>query len=296
MISRKRPIKVLQKRGTLIIIGGAEDKKGEMRILKEVAQRAGDGKILIITAASEVPQLAWKDYLRAFKSLGYKKLEHLHINQPEETHSLDLKKIFAEVSVVFFSGGDQLKLTSKIGGTKVMDKIVSVFRRGGTIAGTSAGAAIMGETMLVGQEKSESHKIGNWMMAPGMGFVQNVIIDQHFAQRRRIGRLLRAVALHPGIMGIGIDEGTAIIIEKGFFRILGDNAVYILDGSRITYTNISEDSPEKTLSVHDVKLHVLSDSEIFDIRRRKPLTHEQYVAQSTVPSDMPSDIESLKSP
>lgn len=287
MISRKkRPIKVLEKKGTLIIIGGAEDKSGEMRILREVALRAGSGKILIITAASEVPQLAWKDYYRVFKALGVKKLEHLHINQPEETMSLDLKKMFADVTVVFFSGGDQLKLTSKIGGTKVMEKILTVFKKGGTIAGTSAGAAIMGETMLVGQEKSESHKIGNWMMAPGMGFVQNVIIDQHFAQRQRVGRLLRAVALHPGIMGIGIDEGTAIIVEKGFFKILGDNAVYILDGSRITYTNISDASPEKTLSVHDVKLHVLSDSEIFDIKKRKPLTTEQYVAHSLIDTEI----------
>lgn len=287
MISRrKRPIKIIDKKGTLIIIGGAEDKRGEMRILKEVALRAGEGKILIITAASELPQLAWRDYHRAFKALGVHKTEHLHINQPEEVLSLDLKRIFHNVSVIFFSGGDQLKLTSKLGGTKIMDKITTIFRKGGTIAGTSAGAAIMGETMLVGHEKTESHKIGNWMMAPGLGFVQNVIIDQHFAQRRRVGRLLRAVALHPGIMGIGIDEGTAIIVEKGFFRILGDNAVYILDGSRITYTNISQDSPEKTLSVHDVKLHVLSDAEIFDIKKRKPLTQEQYVAHSNLPLDM----------
>jgi len=268
------PVKVVHPEGTLIIIGGREDKSGEMKILKEVARRAGNGKLLVITAASEVPEEVWPEYRDLFKKLKVKHTEHLHLNQPDEAKHFDLDKIFHNVKVVFFTGGDQLKLTSKLGGTLIMDHVLEVFKKGGTLAGTSAGASIMGETMLVGGENSESRKIGNWMMAPGMRFVQNIIIDQHFAQRGRIGRLLGAVALNPGIMGLGIDEGTAVIVENDRFRIVGENAVYVLDGRGVSYTNISEASPDKTMSIHDVQLHVLAEPEIFDLKKRRPLVEE----------------------
>ncbi|MEK2645280.1 cyanophycinase [Bdellovibrio sp. BCCA] len=264
--------KVAHPHGTLIIIGGKEDKSGEMKILKEIARRLENGKLVIITAASEIPSEVWNDYEKVFKKLKVHNLEHLHVNQPDDVEKVNLEKVFHNAKGIFFTGGDQLKLTSKLGGTVVMDYIIEVFRAGGVLAGTSAGAAVMGETMLVGGENGESHKVGNWMMAPGLRFVENMIIDQHFAQRGRIGRLLGAVALNPGILGIGIDEGTAIVIEENKFKILGDNAVYVLDGREVTYTNISEASADQTMSIHDVKLHVLSEPEVFDLKARTALT------------------------
>lgn len=162
-----------------------------------------------------------------------------------------------------------MRITSKLGGTGIEDFIIELYRTGGIIAGTSAGASVMGQIMLVGGENAESHKIGNWMMAPGLNLAKGMIIDQHFAQRGRIGRLLGAVALNPGILGIGIDEDTAIIVEDGRFQVIGTNAVYVVDGHSISYTNISEASPEKTMSMHDVKLHILADQEIFDFKIRK---------------------------
>lgn len=260
--------------GTLIIIGGREDKSGEMKILKKIADHTGQGRLLIVTAASEVSDQVWQDYLKIFHRLGVKYVEHLYVKQPEETYQIDVQKMFKDVTVVFFTGGDQLKVTTKLGGTPVMDAITEVYKRGGTLAGTSAGASIMGKTMLIGGENSESHKVGNWMMAPGLGFVENMIIDQHFAQRGRIGRLLGAVALNPGILGIGIDEGTAIIVEEDQFQILGENAVYVVDGRGVTYTNISEASAEQTMSMHDVRLHILADGESFNLRERKCLSLE----------------------
>lgn len=260
--------------GTLIIIGGREDKSGEMKILKKIADHTGQGRLLIVTAASEVSDQVWQDYLKIFHKLGVKYVEHLYVKQPEETYQIDVQKMFKDVTVVFFTGGDQLKVTTKLGGTPVMDAITEVYKRGGTLAGTSAGASIMGKTMLIGGENSESHKVGNWMMAPGLGFVENMIIDQHFAQRGRIGRLLGAVALNPGILGIGIDEGTAIIVEEDQFQILGENAVYVVDGRGVTYTNISEASAEQTMSMHDVRLHILADGESFNLRERKCLSLE----------------------
>lgn len=269
--AKVKHVKVLHPHGTLIIIGGAEDRTGERKILKEIVERTEDGRIVVITSASENPQENWSEYKRAFKNLGVKSLAHVHIDQPDDVHQLNLPLIFENANTVFFSGGDQLRLTSRIGGTPIVEYILAVFEKGGTLAGTSAGASVMGEIMLVGSENSETHKVGNWLMAPGFSFVENVIIDQHFAQRGRIGRLLGGVAQNPGFLGIGIDEGTAIVVKNEKFKIIGDNAVYIIDGSEVTYTNISEASAEKTMSIHDIKLHVLSGSEEYDLVERKIL-------------------------
>jgi cyanophycinase len=254
--------------GTLIVIGGREDKTKEMAILKEIARETGDGKMVIATIASEVPFEMWEEYHRIFKSLRVKEIVHFNIDQHEQALSHEALSLFEGAKTVFFTGGDQLKITTKIGGTPVMEAIFDIYHHGGVIAGTSAGAAAMGKTMLVGGENAESHKVGNWMMAPGLGFMENILIDQHFAQRGRIGRLLGAVALNPGVLGIGIDEDTAILVRDNEFRVLGNNAVYVIDGRYVTYTNISEAAAEKTMSMHDTRLHVMASSERFDLKNR----------------------------
>jgi cyanophycinase len=151
----------------------------------------------------------------------------------------------------------------------------AIHKRGGVVAGTSAGASVMSETMLVKGTSQESHRIGDLHMAPGLGLVRDVIIDQHFAERGRIGRLLGAVAQNPRVLGIGIDEDTAILLEGTRFSVLGAGAVYIVDGAEVTHSNIAEASPERTLSMHDVRLHVLSSGDHFDLSRRRPLTHQE---------------------
>jgi cyanophycinase len=257
------------KQGTLIIIGGREDKNETKKILTEVARRNDGGKLVVVTAASAIAEDIWNDYKLCFKSLGIKKIEHLHIEQPDDAHNPDVLKVLENAKTVFFTGGDQLKITTKIGGTEIMDQLLIILKKGGIIAGTSAGAAMMGEVMLIGGENNESHKVGNWMMAPGLGFVRNMIIDQHFAQRGRIGRLLGAVALNPGILGIGIDEDTAIVVENNVLKVIGNSAVYIVDGKRVTHTNISEASADKTMSMHNVLLHILGENEVFHLETRK---------------------------
>ena len=133
----------------------------------------------------------------------------------------------------------------------------------------------MGKIMLIGNQNDESHKIGNWMLAPGLGFAEDMIIDQHFAQRSRIGRLLGGVALNPGVLGIGIDEDTAVIIEGHQLHVLGRNAVYIVDGKSVTHTNISEESGDKTMSMHNVHLHILADSDVFNLDTRHPFCQKR---------------------
>ncbi len=258
------------KTGTLIIIGGKEDKSGDMHILTGLAQLIGKKKMVIVTVASAVPNDIWDDYKNIFYSMGLKNLVHFSVEQHDEAKHPKQLKIFENAHAVFFTGGDQLKITTKIGGTPVLDCILDIFRKGGIIAGTSAGAASMGKNMLIGGENSESHKVGNWKMAPGLGFIEDIIIDQHFAQRGRIGRLLGAVALNPGILGVGIDEDTAIVICNHEFKVIGSNAVYVIDGRDVSTTNISEAAAENTMSMHDVRLHILAHGEKFNLKNRKP--------------------------
>ena len=268
-ISKKRTSFGRKSRGKLIIIGGREDKQDQMLILREIAAFAKKGKMVVVTIASEVPQLLWGDYKRIFNSLGVKKIAHFTIDHHQEALDEKNLRVFDDVKTVFFTGGDQVRLTSKLGGTPVFDRIMEIYCKGGLIAGTSAGAAMMGKTMLVGGEGGESHKVGSWMMAPGLGFIEDLIIDQHFAQRGRIGRLLGAVALNPGILGIGIDEDTAIVVKGDVFKVIGANAAYVVDGRYVTTTNVSEAAANETMSVHDIHLHILANKESFNLASRK---------------------------
>lgn len=257
--------------GCLIIIGGREDKEDQKEILNVVAKRVGRGSLVIASLASALPRELWADYRRIFKSLGVKSIKHLHVETHEEARKQKHVDLLDGATGVFFTGGDQLKITTRIGGTPLFEKLYSIFADGGVISGTSAGAAAMGETMLVGSETQESHKVGNWMMAPGLGLLKETIIDQHFAQRGRIGRLLGAVSMNPGILGIGIDEDTAIMVHARKAEVIGANAVYVVDGRNVSYTNVTEASADRTMSMHDVRLHILSAGEHLDLDSRRPM-------------------------
>jgi len=267
MVKDKKVKKV--RKGTLIVIGGKEDKQGEKKILKEIANQVKRSKLILASIASQLPDEVWVEYRKLFNDLGVKNIEHLTIETHQDALSKEKVAVLDKAKCVFFTGGDQVKITSKIGGTPIMNKITDIYKKGGIIAGTSAGAAIMGKIMLVGGENGESHKVGNWMMAPGLGFIDNIIVDQHFAQRGRIGRLLGAVALNPGVIGVGIDEDTSIIIKDSSFKVLGTNAVYVIDGRYVTTTNVSEAAAENTMSMHDIRLHILAEGQGFNLNSRE---------------------------
>lgn len=258
--------------GKLIIIGGGEDKEHEREILSEVARSVGDGKLCIVSVASKVGDELWDVYKRTFRSLGVQHLSHLDVVHRRE--GIDHKALDAvkDAKGIFFTGGDQLKITSELGGTQVLEAIIDVFNKGGVIAGTSAGASVMSETMMIAGQADASFRIGTGLsMAPGLGLTSCVIIDQHFAERGRIGRLLGATALNPRNMGIGIDENTAIVFDdQRFFRVIGSGAVYVLDAHEAHGNNISEGETNTPLSIFDVKMHVLVKGDSFDIKKRLP--------------------------
>src|ERR1051325_6047783 len=258
---------------TLIIIGGKEDRSNNKVILGEVARRVGSGKLVISTVAiPSNPDGLFEQYEKAFRALGVKHLYKLEINTREEATRESKLRILDDATGVFFTGGDQMKITSQLGDSLIFRRIQEIYEEGGVIAGTSAGAAVMSETMLVEGGDEESHVIGGSLrMAPGFGLIGGVIIDQHFTERGRVGRLIGAVAQNPKNLGIGIDEQTAIVVERsnGFY-VLGSGAVYVIDGSEVSYSNITEEDLRKTLSIYDVRMHVLSQGDRFDLIARKP--------------------------
>ncbi len=261
-----------RKNGKLIIIGGREDKQAEMEILKTVADHVGDGRLCIVSVASSVGDELWEEYSKVFKSLGVKKLTHLDVVHRMESVDQKALKAVKDADAVFFTGGDQLKITSELGGTVVGDRITEIFENGGIIAGTSAGASVMGEIMLVAGQSDASFRIGSGLnMSPGLGFAPKLLIDQHFAERGRIGRLIAATAHNPKYLGVGIDENTAIILEEnGCFKVIGEGAVYVIDAHESTGSNISAAPRDTTLSIFNVKLHLLSKNDVFDLKERVP--------------------------
>ena len=260
-----------RKPGPLIVIGGHEDKEGDRVILRAVAERMSGGKLVLATIASRQPEGYFESYQKAFADLGITDLVELYIDDRGETHDPVKLAVFDGAAGVFFSGGDQLRIASQIGDTPVERRVRQVHEAGGVVAGTSAGASVMSETMLVGGSSSESHRIGDLNMAPGLGLIRDAIIDQHFAERGRIGRLLGAVAHNPRILGVGIDEDTATLWEQGRFTVLGSGAVYVVDAEDVTRSNIAEGASASALSLHDVRLHVLASGDSFDLERRAPL-------------------------
>jgi len=257
----------------LIIIGGKEDRSNDKVILREVARRVGSGKLVVSTVAmARGTDELFAQYEKAFRALGVKHVFNLDINSRGEATQDSKLRILDNAQGVFFTGGDQMRITSQIGDTPVYQRIREIYDDGGVIAGTSAGASVMSETMLVYGGDEESHVIGDSVrMAPGLGLIGGVIIDQHFMERGRVGRLIGAVAQNPKNLGIGIDEDSAIVVERGKgFYVVGSGAVYVIDGSEVTYSNIAEEDLHKTLSIYDIRMHMLSQGDRFDLTARAP--------------------------
>jgi cyanophycinase len=263
-------------KGSLIIIGGHEDRTGERKILRAVAERLGDdGKVVVCTVASAEPESLWEEYESAFRAIGVPHVFRLDVDSREDASAPRAMRILEGATGVFFTGGDQLKITSQIGDTPVYSCVQEIFEKGGVIAGTSAGASAMSETMLVANNGEASYRIKSaLLMAPGLGLAQDMLIDQHFSERGRMARLIGAVSQNPRVLGIGIDEDTAIIVERNrSLRVLGAGAVYVVDGSTISYSNIGEEDSDRTLSSFGLAVHMLSQGDRFDLFTRTPYAH-----------------------
>ncbi|HHW56275.1 MAG TPA: cyanophycinase [Clostridia bacterium] len=260
-------------RGKLIIIGGAEDKEDKCEILKEVVKLSGgkESKIVVMTTATEKPVEVGKMYISIFEKLGAKDVKVVNINSREDKEVNYAREVLKYCSCVFFTGGDQLRITSILGGSGIDELLKQLHRKGVLIVGTSAGASVMSQTMIVEGNDEDSPRKCTIKMAPGLGLLKDVIIDQHFAQRGRIGRLLAAIAQNPNNLGIGIDEDTGIIVDENEFRVIGSNAVTVVDGRKLKHSNVSESSPDEILVLTNVILHILPSGYGYDFKNWKPM-------------------------
>lgn len=261
--------------GHLVIIGGAEDKYNERRILHKFIAAAGgrDASILIVPVASDYPEFSADVYTQTFRNLGLQRVKVLRATSRQAVIDADSEELLADVTGVFISGGDQMRLVSILGGTEFARLLEERVRHSPLVlAGSSAGAAGMSATMIV-RGDSASHPSKNIVqLSPGLGILRNIIIDQHFTERGRLSRLITAVSYNPRQLGLGIDENTAVIISNdGTLEVHGHGTVTIVDGSRITYNDIAEVEDVQPFAVAGVQLHILRDGLRYDIPRRAPI-------------------------
>jgi cyanophycinase len=276
------------KKGKLIIIGGKESKglpdeehelnddgdTVQLEILKTLAEEATKhhGCIEIITTASKsYPVELGRNYRSAFKKLGFEDLNVMDIRDREEAFKPEYAERVKNAKVIMFSGGDQLRLSTILGGTPVLSAIYEQFDKGGlTIAGTSAGAMVMSNSMIIAGESHGSFYKGGIKITSAFGFIPLVIIDTHFIERGRFGRLAHAVAINPAATGIGLEEDTAVVVSEGdILETIGSGNVIIIDGHTIRNTNIIEIKEGEPISIESLTVHVMSHGDTYSIQDRK---------------------------
>jgi len=255
-----------------VIIGGREEPDGAAT--HEVVRRVGDGQLVIVTVATEFPAEYFEMYVRSFTKLGLREPRELSIRSRSDAKDPRVLEELDGAAAVFFTGGNQLRITSQMADTPVQHRIQEVYDAGGLVAGTSAGAAALCGTMLVHGKGFDSRRGDETRTAPGLGLLRGVVIDQHFSQRGRMARLLGAVARNPRQLGLGIDEDTAVVVEDAkSFYVVGTGAVYVIDGSLVTRSNVGDELEEDAaLSVYGLQVHVLARGDSFDLVAREPRT------------------------
>lgn len=256
-------------KGHLFIVGGGDRDEPLMRRYVDLARAKGPAKVVIFTMASGVPLETGPALVAEFKSYGVDDVAYYHLTREEALDPASLK-ILDGVTAVWFSGGDQAKQTAVLLGTPLHARMLELYRDGALIGGTSAGAAVMSEFMITGNEKRTGGEEGTWEViladdvehAPGFGFVTRAVIDQHFVTRRRHNRLIAVVLQNPGLVGVGIEEATAVLVRPdGRYEVLGEGPVIVYDARKAKTFR----SPDGRLGGHDVTMHVLLAGDVYDL-------------------------------
>ena len=261
------------RRGILMPIGGAEDKLDDKIILSTFAQLAGgkQARIAIVPTASSI-ETAGLRYKAIFLGMGVEDAEVVYIGSREDANSDHLVDHVKGATGIFLTGGNQMRLSAMIGGTRFEQVVREANQHGVIVAGTSAGASILSAHMVALGASGGTPKLRMAQMVAGFGLISNVIIDQHFRQRDRIGRLLALVASNPGLLGLGIDEDTAAIIDdQGVIEVIGRHSLTIVDGSEI-FSDIFQVKAYGEITVSNARLHLLTPGRRFDMNTRALVT------------------------
>ena len=259
--------------GQLVIIGGAEDRSEDCEILREFIRRAGgmEAKVVVMTVATDLPKEVGDDYIRAFERLGVEDVRILDTLYRDDTSSESALQAIRKATGVFFTGGDQARIVDTLKQTEIDTLLHQQFAKGLVIAGTSAGAAMMPDMMIVEGDSQTNPRVEAAEMGPGMGFLSDIAIDQHFAQRGRIGRLLSAMAQQSTDLGFGIDENTAAIFSGHLVKVVGEGAVTVVDMANLSHSNLSEILRDEDLALCGITMHVLPNGYGFDLNTRIPI-------------------------
>ena len=277
-------------RGKLIAIGGAEDKgtmpeKGEVQkltnlnfielgILNRIVNESGghNAKIEVITTASIIPNEVGENYLNAFGKIGCTDVSIMHIRNRADATDHEYIERIRHCDAVMFSGGNQLRLSTTFGGTQLLQLMLQRYHNetGFLVAGTSAGAMAMSNTMIYEGSASRAHLKGEIKVTTGLGFMDDVVFDSHFEKRGRFGRLAQVVATNPSCIGIGLGEDTGMLISEGNkMEAIGSGSVIIIDGHDIRYTNIADIPNGSPFSIENLKVHVCEKGNGYLVNERK---------------------------
>lgn len=264
---------VMPPRGPLMAIGGAEDKMKARRILAAFLRLAGgeQARIAVIPAASTQPGRVAELYHALFRDLGAAEVEIVHIDTRLDAQDQGRVAALNAATAIFLTGGNQLRLATLLGGTPVAQAIRRCNANGLLVAGTSAGASILSQHMIAFGRNGEWPTQRMVQLAPGLGLTNRVVIDQHFQRRGRTGRLMVAVAYNPFLIGLGIDEDTAAIVDgQNMVSIVGRGSVIVVDGEGMTYTNVDQAQRHAPVAVTDMRLHVLLEGFQYNLLTRRP--------------------------
>jgi cyanophycinase len=281
----------MEPKGVLIIIGGAVDKGSftesefdkdtsknlnffETGILKRILTESSHGessRIEIVTTASKIPETVGAEYAKAFEYLGAKNVGILNMDKREQANDDGYVDKLRDADIVMFTGGDQLRLTSILGGTKFHDLLLEKYNNEHFVyAGTSAGAAAASTNMIYQGSSKEALLKGEIKITSGLGFIDDVVIDTHFVQRGRIGRLFQAVASNPKTIGIGLGEDTGLLIKQNNFMVaIGSGLVILVDGKEIKDSNISQVELGSPISIENLVVHVMSINDTYNLKTHK---------------------------
>ena len=257
--------------GPVMLIGGAEDRFKSKIILARFASFAGgaDGHVVVVSTASSLGDEATEVYRTLFLGLGIGRVSGLRPVEREEADDAGVASVLTDATGVFLTGGNQLRLSSVVSGTRLGRAILLAHDRGAVLAGTSAGASAMATHMMAFGASGDSPKNRMAQLSAGLGILQGIVVDQHFEQRNRIGRLSAVIAQSPALLGLGLDEDTcAIVYADQTLEVLGRGAVTIVDGSSVR-TNAYEGKGYRPLMVSGVVLHSLPAGYWFDLRSRR---------------------------
>lgn len=262
-----------QKRGLIIPIGGRENKIAGPKVLQRFVDECGgkDASIAIIPTASKMADTG-DNYIEVFSSLGVKHAYNLKIEKRADCSNPEYLEHVANATGIFMTGGNQLLLSTILGGTPIAQLIRRRNVAGVHVAGTSAGAAFISEHMIAGGQTGLIPRSGMVVLAPGLGLVNKIIVDQHFSQRGRLGRLLTALSYNPFLTGVGIDEDTAAFLNAdSVIEAVGSGIVTIIDMSKLQYSSIHQVGHNQPVSLSGITVHIMTEGQKYDLHYHKLL-------------------------